>query len=222
MHQIVDRRAGDRGFPDVVMTDEPRRHVAAVRPSRNGDPIVIDLRALLQRGDSRHHIASRSGAGIVVDGVLVLVAEVVAAAIVRGEDDPAARGHRLRRETERSRGRRLRAAVYQKHERIFFRCVEVGRVDDDAIFIEAVVLPRDPFDFAKVARRDLVVVRRQSPRLCIDRRHVIQLARMLRLTAGERDRAVAADVHVDPERPRRTDVAEVELARGATDGLEPE
>jgi beta-glucosidase len=43
---IGDRRARDRGFPDVIVAEHPGRHVAAVRPARNGHAGVVDEAAL--------------------------------------------------------------------------------------------------------------------------------------------------------------------------------
>ncbi len=52
------------------------------------------------RLDPGHHIAPRTGTGVADDRALVLVAEVVAAAVVRLEDDPSLRGKQLREEAE--------------------------------------------------------------------------------------------------------------------------
>ena len=146
--KVVDGGAGDSGFENRIVTNHPRGHVAAVRPSADGDAIGVDESALLHRVDAGDHIASGPGAGVVRDGNRVAIAEVVAAAVIRLENDPVMRGERLRQKCKARRCRRARSAVDVQHEWIFSRGVEARRINEHSVFIEALVLPPHLFDSA--------------------------------------------------------------------------
>ena len=88
-------RPRHRGLPALIMGREPRGHVAAVRPTRHRDPGFVDDAAGLERGHSRHHVAAGTVAGVVDDRALEFVTHVVAAAVIRIEDDPSLRGKDL-------------------------------------------------------------------------------------------------------------------------------
>src|SRR6266851_3160377 len=81
--EVGHRRAGHGRLPDLVVADEPGGHVSAVGPAGHPDFIFVDETQLLERIDAGHDVATRTIAGIVPDGALVGVAEIVAAAIVR-------------------------------------------------------------------------------------------------------------------------------------------
>ena len=62
-------------------------------------------------------------------------------------------------------------------ERVLLRRVEIGRIGDDAVLIEAVVLPGDDIRAADLPLADKVIEVRQLPRLRIERGEDVQLAR---------------------------------------------
>src|SRR6266850_3190692 len=80
--EVGHRRAGHGRLPDLIMADEPGRHVSAIGPTGHPDSIFVDETQLLERIDAGHDVATRTVAGIVPDSALVGVAEIVAAAIV--------------------------------------------------------------------------------------------------------------------------------------------
>ncbi len=92
-------------------------------------------------------------------------------------------------------------------QRIFAVLLEIGRIEEHAVFLEAVwPFPREFFGFAKCERGDLVIEIGQTFRRVAGRSHVIQLRRLRWRTAGEGDLALAADKGIDPEEPRWTDI----------------
>ena len=139
--------------------------------------------------------------------------EVVAAAIVRLQHQPALGRHELRARAERHERRRARPAVDQQHHRVLLRRREIRRIRQNRVLFVVVVLERHDLRLAERidAISSFTIVSRLHRRS--RRRHVIQLARPGRRRAGKRDRAVLADRHVHEERRVRTRVAGVELLR---------
>ena len=88
---VGDGRPGHRGLPAVVMADQPGRHVSAVGPAGDGDSLFVHEAALFQRLKPGHHVLAGALAPVADDGAHVGVAAVVAAAVVRLENDLAAR-----------------------------------------------------------------------------------------------------------------------------------
>ena len=80
---ICDGGAGNRCLPDGVMAYQPASHITAIGPAGDGDAAFINNPFGLDRFESGHDIPARSVAGVVEDGALIGVPEVVAAAIVR-------------------------------------------------------------------------------------------------------------------------------------------
>src|SRR6202030_559085 len=80
--EIGDRGAGHGGFPEGIVADEPGSHVAAVGPAGDCDLVFVDVAEFFQGIDPGNYVAAGAVAGVIPDGVLVGVAEVVAAAIV--------------------------------------------------------------------------------------------------------------------------------------------
>src|SRR6266850_7293978 len=75
--EVGHRRAGHGRLPDLIMADEPGRHVAAVGPTGHPDFIFVDETQLLEPVDAGYDVATRTVAGIVPDSALVGVAEIV-------------------------------------------------------------------------------------------------------------------------------------------------
>src|ERR1700689_2289335 len=87
--------AGNSRLPNMVVANQPGRHVAAIGPSGNGDPRFVDEALLFKRGDSGQSVAAGAVTPIVHDSALVLVAEAVAAAIVWPKDSVAPSRHEM-------------------------------------------------------------------------------------------------------------------------------
>src|SRR5262249_50236356 len=196
--------------------------MAAVGPAGDADLGVVDEAALLEGLDAGNDVAARTVPGVVPDGALVSVVDVVAAAIVRREDNIAAGGEQLGDEGElRGRGGR-RPAVDVQDQRILLFLAEVGRVDDHAIFFEIVgSWPFETFGLAKVERGNVAVEIGEALWGIVGRRHVVELGRLPRGDARESNFAFAADKSVDPEKPGGIDVAQVEFFRRTAKGLQP-
>src|SRR5207302_9157497 len=98
-------------------------------------------------------------------------------------------------------------------ERVLLRRVEVGRIGDDAVEVEAVVLPGEHLRAAELPLGDEVVEVRELPRLGVERGEDVELARVRGRGGGEGDDAVARHGGVGPVGVRRIELAEVEAAR---------
>src|SRR5438270_9553511 len=92
---VIEGGARNRRLPYVVVARHPRGHVAAVRPARDRDAALIYLIATFDRRDTGHDVAAGSRARIAVNPVLVTVAQIRAAAIIRIEHEIAVRGEEL-------------------------------------------------------------------------------------------------------------------------------
>src|SRR6185369_1399493 len=90
-----------------------------------------------------HYIASRAGARIIHDRVLIHVAELIAASIIWLKDYPALCGHDLSLRRECFKRGRGRTSVNDKHQRILLRPRKIRRIRENSVVSEAVSLPRD-------------------------------------------------------------------------------
>src|SRR6185503_614991 len=107
------------------------------------DPRGVHEAALLDGFDAGHHIASRSGARIIHDRVLIHIAELIAASIIRLKDYPSFRGHDLSLRREGFKRGRGRTTVNDKHERILLRPGKIQRIREYPVVSKPVRLPRD-------------------------------------------------------------------------------
>ena len=215
IHQVGDGGTRDRRPPPAgIPPDQPARHVPSIRPARHGDAGAVNEAALSHGGNAGHDVPSRSLARIVVDEALVRIAEVVAAAIVGLEYDPAMRRHQLRLRGEGLERGRPRPPVNHEHQRIGTRLVKAGRVGKRAVASYAVRAgPVDRFRPAQCQRRDAGVQIREPARGAVRIRHDVQLGGICGSRSHESDRAGATIRHVDPERGVGAHSAKVELSR---------
>src|SRR5258706_13223355 len=85
-------------------------------------------------------------------------------------------------------------AVNDQNQRILAILLEIGGIEEHAVFRETVrPFPLESFGFAKCQRGDLVIEVRQTSRLVVDSSQGVQLCRLRRRAAGEGDLALRAD-----------------------------
>src|SRR5712691_6012341 len=97
-------------------------------------------------------------------------------------------GHKLRKETELRRGRSGRTAMNNQDQRIFSALLKIRRVDYYPILLEIVgPFPFEPLRSAQGERGDFMIEISEALRNIRYGCHVIQLGRLRRRTARERD-----------------------------------
>src|SRR6185312_8604311 len=141
--------------------------------------------------DSRHYIAPGTVAGIAEDRLLICVAEIRAAAIVRLEHDETLCRQVLRECGEADRRSSPRPAVNLQDQRILLTRGVSGGVGHDAVFMKmSRPLPVEAF---RAAERELIhpaIEIRQAARLCVRGRKIIQLALAIVGARNERNLAL--------------------------------
>ena len=204
------------------MPDEPGGHVSPVGPACHADFARVREAEFLDRIDPCHNVAPGTVSGVIHDRPLVGVAQIVAAAVVRREHHISVRDHELGKETElRGRGG-LGSAMNYQYQWIFAVLLEIRRVEEHTIFLEAVrAFPFEFLRFAKSQGSDFMIEIRQASRSVVCRRHVVQLRRLRRRASGEGDLAFAANARIHPERPRWADIAKRQFFGGACQRLQP-
>src|SRR4029077_14585065 len=154
----------------------------------------------LKRIDPCDDVAPRTVAGVVPDGALVGVAQVVAAAVIGREDHVSVSSHELRKKAELPGGRSCRPAMNNQYERILAVLLKIRRVEKYAVFLETVrPFPFESLGFAKRQRGDFVIEVGQTPRFVRRGRHVIQLRRLRWRASRKGDIAFGADEGIHPE-----------------------
>ena len=219
-----DRRASHRRapFPGVV-TEQPGGHVTAIRPTGDGGPGPVDIRFQSQLSDAGHDVPPRTRPPVPLDRGHVGVPQVVAAAVVGHEHDPALCGHELRQIREVGLGCRRRAAVDVEDQRIAPRRVEVRRINHDPIRFEAILRPpRDPLQTSEPDIVRPVVELRQLPRFRLRGVEDVQLGGLIRACGHEGDPTARARLDLVSETAADHEVTQFETRRRSFERLHPD
>jgi len=171
------------------------------------------------RGERRRPwCRDRDPPGIVKDGRFKFVPEVVAAAIIRLEDDPFLRGQQLGAARKRFLRRGPGTAVDIEDEGVLAAGGEIGRIGDDAVHVETVVIPFHRFGAAEFEGCGCLIEIGDALGLGGGGRQVVQFGGMLGLGSGEGQFAGWTHRSVEPEGRGGDDLAEVDAARLAVNG----
>ena len=148
---ICDSRSGHGCRKTACLSHAPHRHVAAITPAGQSQAMLVNRGLFDRLVHAGHNVAPVAVTKVLNVGAGKLFALAKAAAWVRHKNKITSTGQSYT-ETVRPRPRRADhgagATVYLHNHRIFFRRIEVARIQQPALKIEALVRPVNALRFS--------------------------------------------------------------------------